>query len=329
MIVGFLFVGHGVDDLSSGCQPFQVAYSGTANHLESLAVASISHQLAQGDQSTSLTDYATIKEKEKVRFPRDTVDVAITLTRYAVLCQTLFQGVGPGHPFVERVWQLAASINNATPYITERFQQVAGNPNIANVYFPCIVRSVQVNVFEYLHAVSTNLADDTTGVELPEFRTLVTELKWGTFPLSSNWIPLPAEYVVARTSNSGGGVRTVANALGSAGTVSTGVSSLTTATTRASAPEQQATRVANPTRDNDFANIVVRAGGTRPVIWAHRPPTNDAGHEFCLAWWIRGACFDNCGRAQTHVNFASPGERSRLLSYCRDHVAAPAASTTA
>ena len=84
MIVGFLFVGHGVDDLSSGCQPFQVAYSGSANHLESLAMASVSHQLAQGDQAASLADYATIKDKEKVRFPRDTVDVAITFTRYAV-----------------------------------------------------------------------------------------------------------------------------------------------------------------------------------------------------------------------------------------------------
>ena len=239
--------------------------------------------------------------------------------------------MGPIHPFVERVWQLAASINNATPYITERFQQVAGNPNIANVYFPCIVRTVQVNVFEYLHAVSTNLADDNTGVELPEFRSLVTELKRGTFPLSSNWIPLPAEYMVARTGGSGGGGRTGTTAPGgSAGTVSTGLSSLTAATTRASSvPDQQATRVANPTRDNDFANIVVRAGGTRPVIRAHRPPTNDAGHEFCLAWWIRGACFDNCGRAQTHVNFASPGERTRLLTYCRDHIAAPAASTSA
>ena len=244
MIVGFLFVGHGIDDLSLGFQPFQVAYSGTANHLESLAVASISHHFAQGDQAASLTDYATIKEKEKVRFLRDTVDVAITLTRYAVLCQALFQGVGPVHPFIERVWQLAASINNATPYITKRFQQVVGSPNITNVYFLYIVRSVQVNVFKYLHAVSINLADDSrTGVELPEFRSLVTELKRGTFPLSSNWIPLPAEYLVARMSGSGGGGRSGTTAPGSsAGTVSTGVSFITAAMTRASAPDQQATR---------------------------------------------------------------------------------------
>lgn len=328
MITGFLFVGHGVDDLASGCQPFQVTYSGTANHLEALAVASVSNQLAQGEQAASLADYTTIKEKEKVRFPRDTLDVAITLTRYAVLCHTLFQGVGPTHPFVERIWQLTAAVSNATPYITDRFQQMAGNPHIASVYFPCIVRSVQVNVFEYLHAVSINLAEDCTGIELPEFRSLVTDLKRGTFPLSSNWVPLPPEYLVTRGSSVGSiGGRTGSSTPNSTGTASTGVSTLTPVTTRvAPSEQQQATRVANPTRDGDFTSIIIRPGGTRPAIRAHRPPTNDAGHEFCLAWWLRGACFDNCGRAQTHVNFGSSGERARLLAYCREHIAAPAAA---
>ncbi|KAI2499710.1 hypothetical protein MHU86_14791 [Fragilaria crotonensis] len=329
MIIGFMFVGHGVDDLSSGCQPFMVAYSGTANHLEALAVSSVSNQLAQGDQAASLHDYTAIKEKEKLRFPRDTMDVAITLTRYAVLCQALFQGVGATHPFVERIWQLVAAINNATPYITDRFQQVAGNPNIANVYFPCIVRSVQVNVFEYMHTVSTNLAEDITGVELPEFRSLVTELKRGTFPLSANWVPLPLEYMAtSRAGNSGSGGRVSTSVPGSASTVSTGVSTLTAGTARASQPEPHATRVQNPTHDAEFTGIAVRPGGTRPAIRAHRPPANDAGHEFCLAWWLRGACFDNCGRAQTHANFASAAERTRLLAYCREHVAAPSASNT-
>jgi hypothetical protein len=332
MITGFLFVGHGVDDLNSGCQPFQVTYAGTASHLEALAVASVSNQLAQGEQAASLADYTTIKEKEKVRFPRDTLDVAITLTRYAVLCHTLFQGVGPTHPFVERIWQLTAAISNATPYTTDRFQQTAGNPHIANVYFPCIVRSVQVNVFEYLHAVSTNLAEDCTGIELPEFRSLVTDLKRGTFPLSSNWVPLPSEYLVTRSGSGGSiGGRPSSATSGSTGTVSTGVSTLTSGTLRATPSEQpQATRIANPTRDGDFTSIVIRPGGTRPAIRAHRPPANDAGHEFCLAWWLRGACFDNCGRVQTHVNFSSPGERARLLAYCREHIAVPttASNTT-
>ena len=308
-----------------------MAYSGTASHLEALALSNVSNQLAQGEQAASLHDYTALKEKERLRFPRDTLDVAITLTRYAVLCQALFQVVGPTHTFVERVWQLVSAIKNATPYITDRYSQIAGNPNIANMFFPCIIRSVQVNVFEYLHAVSTNIAEDNTGVELPEFRSLVTELKRGTFPLSSNWVPLPSEYTVIGSRGSGGGGSagggrgTGTTTSTGTGTVSTGVSTLTTGTTRGAQSEQQATRIQNPTHDADFAAIVVRPGGTRPVIRAHRPPANDAGQEFCLAWWLRGACFDNFGRAQTHANFATPGERTRLLTYCREHIAASSA----
>ena len=32
MIIGFQFVGNGIDDLRSGCLPFQVSYAGSANH---------------------------------------------------------------------------------------------------------------------------------------------------------------------------------------------------------------------------------------------------------------------------------------------------------
>ncbi|KAI2506961.1 hypothetical protein MHU86_7458 [Fragilaria crotonensis] len=146
IIQGFQFVGHGVDDLSTGCQPFQVAYASSANHLQALATASIVNQLAQGEQSASLADYRTLRDKEKVKFPRDTVEVCITFGRYAVLCacQTLFQGMGPHIPIVEALWHLTAAIQNATPFITEHYQQVTRTPAVVALYFPSIVRAVQV-----------------------------------------------------------------------------------------------------------------------------------------------------------------------------------------
>ena len=79
--------------------------------------------------------------------------------------------------------------------------------------------------------------------------------------------------------------------------------------------------------DTAFSNsIVVRPGGTRPLMRERRPPANDAGTEFCVAWWLRDGCFTNCGRSRTHVPFASAGERTRLLNYCREHLAAPPAA---
>ena len=47
----------------------------------------------------------------------------------------------------------------------------------------------------------------------------------------------------------------------------------------------------------------IRPGGTRPILRDNPPPRKDAGHEFCVAWWTRGTCFDNCRRRVTHVPF--------------------------
>ena len=79
MVVGLQFVGHGVDDLTSACQPFLVAYAGNTNNLLALDAASISNQLAQGEQNATLSDYRTLREKEKVKFPQDTTEVCITM----------------------------------------------------------------------------------------------------------------------------------------------------------------------------------------------------------------------------------------------------------
>ena len=58
-------------------------------------------------------------------------------------------------------------------------------------YHACIVRSIQVSVHEYMHGVSVNIAKSHAGVEPLEFRTLVQELKRGTFQFSSNWSQFP------------------------------------------------------------------------------------------------------------------------------------------
>jgi hypothetical protein len=81
MVVGLQFVGHSVDDLSTGCQPFLVSFAGGSNHLQALEAASIGNQLAQGEQNASLADYRTLREREKIKFPRDVTEVNITMGR--------------------------------------------------------------------------------------------------------------------------------------------------------------------------------------------------------------------------------------------------------
>lgn len=70
MVVGFRCVGHGSDNLTSGCQPFLVSYAESANHYQAVAAASVGNQLsAQSEQNASLADYRAIRDKEKLKFP--------------------------------------------------------------------------------------------------------------------------------------------------------------------------------------------------------------------------------------------------------------------
>ena len=327
MIVGFQFAGFRSDDLGTGCQPFSVAYSGGANHVATLSAANLSsQQLTQGDQNANLADMRVIRESEKLNAPTDISQTCITMHRYAVLCQALFQGEGVPNEFVETQWKLANDLQNAAPFIADKFQQLY--PVVpAAIYFPTIVHAVQVAGQEHLQLVATN-PYDLARVGLPEYRTLVSDLRRGTFHNSTNWLPIPEGYLTpvprisaAGTTESGRSVATTATTGASSGaTTNTGVLSLTNNTQRPTI----VARIKTPNNDPDFRSIVVRPGGYRPVLLTHPAPNNDANQEFCLAWWLRGSCFPNCGKRATHVPFASAAERTRLLlTFCRAHVAAP------
>ena len=333
MVLGFQFAGHGADELGTGCQPLLVSYSGSANHMQALEVATIGNQLSQGDQNASLTDYQTLRNREKLKFPKDITKVNITLGRYAVLCQTLFQGTGPTNMFVEALWKLYADLHTSAPFITDKFQrEAARTPSITGIYHACIVRAVQVHMHDFLHDISVNVTEGYTGVEIPDFKSVFTDLRRGTFHVSSNWVPLPSEYMVEPTSaslSSHGASRAPSAVSTGASSVASGRTGVSSLTAEASRPGAMM-RIDNPAPDAAFTSITVRPGGTRPIVQVHPPPNNVTGQVHCLSWWLRGSCYPNCGRRSTHVPFANAAERTRLLNCCgREHVAAPATAASA
>ena len=295
MAVGFQFVGHGVDDLSSGSQPFLMSFAGSSNHIQALDAA-------------SLADYHSIlREKEKIRFPRDIMEVCITLVGLcAVLRQALFQGTREDNPLVSAVWQLYAALTNAGSFITECFQQIAGSPAVKKYYHACIVRIIQVSVHEYMHGVSVNVAESHAGMEPLEFRTPVQELKRGTFQFSSNWVPIPEEYLepvcgASVGGHGGSGAPSVVPA-SRASSVSSGRTGILSFTTDASCAP--VAHVDNTAPDAEFSSTTVRPGGTRPILREHLLPSNDAGNKFCVSWWLRSSCYlPNCRRRATHFPF--------------------------
>ena len=156
---------------------------------------------------------------------------------------------------------------------------------------------------------------------------MLQDLKQGTFHLSTNWVDIPTAYLEVVDTGHAGSTVTPRGAVTMVSLAPSTASNTSTLTPDTAAARTNATRLNNPTNDTDFTGITIRPGGAPALIREHRPPTNDAGNELCVAWWTRGGCFPNCGRRAAHVPFASLAERTRLLAYVREHLQAPATST--
>ena len=335
---GLNFGGHGQDGITAGCQPFLVVYSGTEGHYRSLDTATLANQLDQGTANASLADIREIRDKERLNMPQDLNHVSYTLRRYAVLVHTLFQGPGATNAFVECIWRLANTFNDRLPAYLSEHQKLRGTAWY-DVYPAHIVQHVQVNVYEYLQGVQSSMGRDLP--PLPSFQELHRCLQRGSFPSSSEWLPLPPTITVEPASHAvtSVGMATVAArsaraAAASNASVLSGLTATTTSdATQSTGPGQSATNAGTyalkPARDTEFEAIRLRPG-MRQLLQENPPPRNDRNVEFCVSWWGRGGCYTNCRRAVAHRPFANAAERDRLLSHIRTHLtaaAAPAAST--
>jgi hypothetical protein len=330
MVTTFQFAGHGGDDLTSGCQPFLVSYTGSGDYYRAQDTAAVAVQLDQGSTNASLADIRELRSTEKVKMPKDLHQVSLTLQQFAVLVHTLFQGPGNGHTLVQALWLLANTFQAKLPLYLERYREVQGGP-MADHYPAHILRFVQISVQEYFQAVQIGgavLGYDDGAPQVPQFHDMLVSLQRGSFHTSNAWIPLPPAYTTppATQQQARGGTR---SATGSANTT---VSGLTVAPSSGSSSTGGGTGgntatqtfVANPTSDPEFANLTLRPQ-MRELLRANPPPLNDAGTEFCVSWWGKGGCFSNCGRRATHRDFVNAGERTRLLNHVRAHLLAPPA----
>lgn len=329
MIASLNFAGNGPDDLTAGCQPFLVAYTGANDHYRALDQAMVANQLEQGAANASLSDIRDIRDKEKIKMPKDLHQVSLTLQRYAVLVHTLFQGPGEPNPFVRCMWMLASTFHERLPHFLSQHQALTGTP-WAEVYPAHVVRNVQIHVYEYLQSLQVGRGgEDALGITtLPSFQELLRDMQRGSFHMSPSWLPLPASVTVdPTTAPNSAGANTGGTRSTRASTAST-TSGLTSITGGGrTTPATQGTYVANTARDAEFDALQLRPQ-MRELLRTHPPPANDAGNEFCVSWWGRGGCYTNCGRAATHRPFANNAERTRLLTHVPTHLVVPPASTT-
>lgn len=321
------FAGHGPDDLTGGCQPFLVAYTGPEDHYRALDSATEANQLDQGAANASLADIREIREKEKVRLPQDLNQASYTFQQFAVLAHTLFQGPGASNPFVGAMWTLANTFSARLPVYLGQHQLLRGTPWY-KVYAAHVVQHVQINVYEYLQELQA------VGGEIPPaptFQELHRGMQRGSFHMSAEWLPLPSSVTVEPQLGtiSPLGAASVNTRSTRASAAST-VSGLTAPTTggrtggiaAGGASTAQGSYVPNPARDTEFDALQLRPQ-MRELLRANPPPRNDANNEFCVSWWGRGGCYSNCSRAATHRPFANATERGRLLAHVQAHLVQP------
>ena len=291
-------------------------------------------QLDQGTNQATLADVRSIREKEKVKLPRDLHQVAVTVQRYAVLIHTLFQSEnGPRHPFVRPLWNLAEAFAARLPFFVERHSQ--HNGEVHSSYPTRVLRHIQVRAIEYFQRIASAHAGFEAVDSAPTFEELLEDLGHGNFPTTRCWLPLPPSYTSVFTTTGGSTVGTlpsttiptsVAPRGSTAGTNTSAVSSVTGGTTPSARPPQQ--REVNPTPDQQFLSLQLRPR-LGELLRLHRPPTNPAGQEYCVSWWAKGGCNTQCSRRATHGPFASQAERGRLLAHIQNHLMVTAAPTGA
>lgn len=290
----------------------------------------VANQLEQGTAQASLSDIRDIREKEKVKLPRDLHQVSLTLQRFAVLAHVLFQGPGEPNPFVRCMWLLASTFHERLPlYLVQHHDVVMGTPWAA-VYPAYVVRHVQINIYEYLQSLVQ--VGGASASELPSFQELLRDLQRSSFNKSSSWLPLPVSVTVdpAVSNPTGAASVTTRTTRALTASITSGLTSATgggRGTSISATTTMQSAYVANPARDSEFDALQLPPQ-MRELLRTHPLPANDAGNEFCVSWWGRGGCYTNCGRATTHRPFASAAERTRLLAHVRAHLMAPPTVST-
>ena len=79
----------------------------------------------------------------------------------------------------------------------DRHQGLGLGSALYQTYPACILRTVQIQGYEYLQRIGASYEDGFRTVDdVPEFAQLLQDLQRGTYHTSSGWVPLPPMHLV-------------------------------------------------------------------------------------------------------------------------------------
>ena len=310
-LVNFRFWSGDIDRLDEGVHPFRTVYTSTAkssqdqSHLQT-------YDLLTTDGSLRSADIHLFRHVLKSNWPSDFLQLDVSLKLFSNLIHVLFH---PRHPLNVAYDAFLKSWNSVTIHLSELFKL---SPPMAAQF----LRSVQLRLGVYFQTVDTMSAAEARLVPPPNLVDLLISIR------VQSWVPpimpqvpaLPAASApVAPVAARPAAPLPRASAPGPAPAPAPAPASGASA-----APPVSRERVTNPSVHPDIrAAMEGRQFQIRELFSdTVRPPTTSSGQPICCSYHMRGHCFANCHRANTHRTL-STADQATLCQFVQTHVVTP------
>ncbi len=295
------------DDLEQGLQPFAVAYHSQKTLAEQAALNSLHDLLYMG--TPQLTDLWAMKAANKLWVPTKLSQLVRTMKSFAVVLATV---VGTDSLIYQCYKaQVVDTYEDVSPALENYAERRADQPVYAQV-----LRWLQLRFNEYWRQSQRS----TYGpVAVPDFTALYTAIKY------KNWIPpeIPVMYLregelaptlSAAVVGQGATSQPVQVGMAPTQTAAREVSKIAPKSIKnEEVPESIRTLSSHVGKIQKFLEVV---GDGRPAP----VPKNNKGQEMCLAWYVKGGCYNTCQRKDSHVKL-SPIEEKRLADFLKKGIA--------
>jgi len=325
-LLNFNFVGDSADDIKLGFHPFIIT-DGNAEHRQiNREVARLYGYLQTGDTSVSLTDLENLQVKEIRSVPLSYWELEKTLGSFGNLMGVV---LGPQHPLhvaYTAMWKMLQSGLRDDLHAALEYRSYVKPAHV--------LRSIQLQFYTWFNHRRNRLTPPQ-----PDFTTMLNQIIMQIYVLPHLPPPLYALAYPKKThpasdgsipglipGGSASGSSSSGSSAGFSSDAST-ISGITTPTTKPP-PSGRGSYITNLQPNatitaQDKPNIKLK-----DIISNAPPPKMDDGTELCLSYHLRGGCWSNCRRANTHAQTLSNPERQRLTQYLTRRFAALATPAT-
>jgi len=314
------FVADHHNDLKTGIQPF-IAMDGSEEHRAAAMELARSYGLLyERDYGVSFADLAQLKVPKDLRsYPTTFYDLEHNLGLYGNLLGAI---LGETHPLTTAYRPFWEAFNKR--YRDHLIGELDGTKTIKPVH---ILRNIQLKTYDWFDAKRTRTTPDTPNflaiwqrIGLNEYNlpNLPPSLYYLIYPRTTLLKPPPSDRSVITPSitetdahSTVSGVSALTGATGA-----TGATGLETRTGLSRSGEM----VVNENPDPHLLSLVPFNKKLKDIIGNTQSPANDAGEIICLSYHVKGGCFTNCRRKNTHGTTLSLAEKGRLENYIADRL---------